>query len=151
MDLPPILQCLSSMRNGGNYTPIYLPLQGPISGAPRARPSGLVTHSFSQPPPPPPPGGLGIAARVASLEGLPADQTTRKLSLPQAVPQLQRGKSMNILELNGDVIMENQIKSWKIIELNLGGGPVAMLDYLRADMENKRKSKTLVYHLIVES
>ena len=32
-----------------------------------------------------------------------------------------------------------------------GGGPVAMLDYLRADMENKRKSKTLVYHLIVES
>ena len=32
-----------------------------------------------------------------------------------------------------------------------GGVPVAMLDYLRVDMENKRKSKKLFYHLIVES
>ena len=41
MDLPPILQFLSSMRNGGNYTPIYVPLQGPIRahyGSPQGHP-----------------------------------------------------------------------------------------------------------------
>ena len=54
---------------------------------------------------------------------------------------LQRGwkNKMNIFELNGDVMENDQIMENHRTEC--GGGPVAMLDYPRVDMENKRKSK----------